>query len=665
MSCCIRKYYRYLLFLLVVVNIQAFGQSLEKKNIISKSVADSLYNLGSQQSDLGNTIQALDSFKESLSIYSSLKESQKIGDCYNRIDSLYKYQSNYSEAIEYYYKALETYKSINYKKGVAGIYNNLASVFYNLGNFPDAVTFLTKATKVVEETGDLELVAILKGNIGTIYSDIKDFQNALKYYEEAKKIYVELKDKKGIAKCEIDEGYVYIKIGKYAAAAGKLSEGLKIAERERDKESQIEALWDFGELFYTTNELEKSTNNYNKCLSLAKETQNFNYQANALIALGKIHNKKGSYKLSITKCQEGYKLATQQNETPIQKDGCECLYLSYKALNRNDLALASFENMKRLEDSLKSDEASDMILNMEFQKQQLVDSINYVKKEHTIALKHQEEVRKKENQRNGIIVTLVFIALVALLLFNRLNLVRKSKKELQVEKDRSDELLLNILPEDIAEELKTKGHVNTQEFNLVSILFTDFKSFTQTAEKMTAQDLVEEIDCCFKAFDHITEKYQIEKIKTIGDAYMAAGGIPTPREGFLKDMVLAGLEMQAFIQHRAAKNSAAEKPFFEMRIGIHAGHLIAGVVGVKKFQYDVWGDTVNIASRMESNGMPGKVNVSHTVYEHLKEEPGFSFEYRGEIEVKGKGELKMYFVEKAAHDATATNQHTKAELELI
>ncbi|WP_259134167.1 adenylate/guanylate cyclase domain-containing protein [Chryseobacterium ginsenosidimutans] len=187
--------------------------------------------------------------------------------------------------------------------------------------------------------------------------------------------------------------------------------------------------------------------------------------------------------------------------------------------------------------------------------------------------------------------------------------------------------------------------MNARDFNLVSILFTDFKSFTQTAEKMSPQSLVEEINVCFKAFDLISEKYKIEKIKTIGDSYMAAGGIPKPDKDALKNIVLAGLEMQRFMEKRQDENRETEIPAFEMRLGIHAGPIVAGIVGVKKFQYDVWGDTVNTASRIESNGMVGKVNISESLYHLIKNEDCFSFEYRGNIQAKGKGELKMYFVE--------------------
>ena len=206
-------------------------------------------------------------------------------------------------------------------------------------------------------------------------------------------------------------------------------------------------------------------------------------------------------------------------------------------------------------------------------------------------------------------------------------------------------MLLNILPADIAEELKIHGKAEARDFDMVSILFTDFKGFTQASEKLTAKELIEEINVCFKAFDHICETHGVEKIKTIGDAYMAASGLPIPSENSIKNTVLAALEMQAFISNRIIEKDKLNEMSFKMRLGIHTGPVVAGIVGVKKFQYDIWGDTVNTAARMESSGEIGKVNISEDTYAALKDDPEFTFKSRGKIEVKGKGEIEMYFVE--------------------
>ena len=224
--------------------------------------------------------------------------------------------------------------------------------------------------------------------------------------------------------------------------------------------------------------------------------------------------------------------------------------------------------------------------------------------------------------------------------------VEERTHELFAEKKKSDDLLYNILPEEVAEELKESGESIARQFDSVSVLFTDFQSFIQTTEKFSAKELVTELNVCFKAFDDIVTNCKLEKIKTIGDAYMAASGLPVPSEDSVKATVLAALEMQQFIAGRKANKQANGEVAFDMRVGIHTGPVVAGIVGVKKFQYDIWGDTVNTASRMESYGAAGRVNISNDTYELIKDDAEFTFESRGKVNVKGKGEMEMWFVSK-------------------
>ncbi|MBL7946387.1 MAG: hypothetical protein JNN32_09990 [Flavobacteriales bacterium] len=229
--------------------------------------------------------------------------------------------------------------------------------------------------------------------------------------------------------------------------------------------------------------------------------------------------------------------------------------------------------------------------------------------------------------------------------------VQERTAELRKEKERSDELLLNILPAEVAEELKAQGSAAARHFDEASVLFTDFKGFTSMAAQVDAGELLQELNTCFHAFDDIIGTHGVEKIKTIGDAYMCAGGLPDPRSAGPLAVVLAALEMQEFMQKRRAERMAAGKPAFEMRLGIHTGPVVAGIVGVKKFQYDIWGDTVNTASRMESSGEVGEVNISAATYERIKNEPGLTFRDRGRVEVKGKGALEMFFVRRSSEGA--------------
>jgi adenylate cyclase len=213
---------------------------------------------------------------------------------------------------------------------------------------------------------------------------------------------------------------------------------------------------------------------------------------------------------------------------------------------------------------------------------------------------------------------------------------------LNQERRRSDALLLNVLPQTVARELKIYERVTPREYESASVLFTDFVGFTRIAEGFTPQRLVEELDFCFRRFDEIARRHGLEKIKTIGDAYMAVGGVPEPNSTHARDCVRAALEVARFVSETRAAREAEGLPYWDVRVGVHTGELVAGVIGREKFSYDVWGDTVNTASRMESAGAPGRVNVSRATYELLKD--AFAFEYRGRVEAKGKGSVEMFFV---------------------
>ena len=218
-------------------------------------------------------------------------------------------------------------------------------------------------------------------------------------------------------------------------------------------------------------------------------------------------------------------------------------------------------------------------------------------------------------------------------------MLTRNNKLLGKEKKRSEDLLLNILPGEVATELKDTGTSAARHFDNVTVLFTDFVDFTQAGERMSPQALIDELHTCFKAFDDITTKHNVEKIKTIGDAYLAVAGLPTADPQHAAHVVKAAIDINTFMQDRLAKLGNST---FEIRIGIHSGPVVAGIVGVKKFAYDIWGDTVNTAARMEQNSDGGKINISATTYELVKDK--FSCEYRGEIDAKGKGMLKMYYI---------------------
>lgn len=221
-------------------------------------------------------------------------------------------------------------------------------------------------------------------------------------------------------------------------------------------------------------------------------------------------------------------------------------------------------------------------------------------------------------------------------------------RTLNAERHRSDTLLLNVLPREIAEELKRDGRVAPCHYDSSTVLFTDFEGFTRISELLTPAELVDQLDRSFQEFDDITQRHGLEKIKTIGDAYLAVGGIPRRNDTHAVDSALAALGMLRATERRRAAQELSGKPGWRIRIGLHTGPLVAGVVGMEKFAYDVWGDTVNIASRIESAGVPGEINISTATFERVQ--AFFVCEPRGRILAKGKGELDMYLLKSIRPD---------------
>ena len=347
---------------------------------------------------------------------------------------------------------------------------------------------------------------------------------------------------------------------------------------------------------------------------------------------------------AVNNCEQAFNSAGEIGALLEQQKACECLYKSYKAMGRQDQALTYHEMLLGLNDSLQAQETSRILQHIEFAKQMFADSLARAGEKLKMQQAHRAELRRKTQIRNIFILSSGLLLAGAGALYTRIRYIRRSRAALAKEKELSDNLLLNILPEEIASELKQNGEAAPRKFEKVSILFTDFQDFTQISSSLTPEKLVTELNECFRHFDEICGKYKIEKIKTIGDAYMAAGGLPVNTPDSAKNTVLAALEMADFMRIRFAEKTKVRDTTFQMRAGVHTGPVVAGIVGVRKFQYDIWGDTVNTASRIENSGEAGKVNISKQTYELIKDDPMFRFVHRGELMVKGKGCTEMYFV---------------------
>lgn len=342
---------------------------------------------------------------------------------------------------------------------------------------------------------------------------------------------------------------------------------------------------------------------------------------------------------------------SQSLETSYQTQLKEIQDKSQQQITQKETTISQIEQARQQSDSLVRTKSRlvDVLT-----KDQMADSIVRAQQERDIQTQQrmlaEAETQKTRSDalRNLLGVVAAFVLVLAGLFYFRYRAKRRTVDELaqknariEEEQKRSDSLLLNILPSAIAQELKANNKVAARKYDQATVMFLDFKGFTNIAEQLSPELLVEELDYCFSNFDRIIGQYRIEKIKTIGDAYLCASGL-SDKNSSPSDTVKAALEIQDFLQHMKAERLNRGMPFFEARVGIHTGAVVAGVVGSKKFAYDIWGDTVNIAARMQEACEPGQVNVSESAYSLTKYE--FEWQSRGRIAAKNKGDLEMYYV---------------------
>ena len=586
----------------LILTHQLYQFTKETKN--EKGLLEALTLRGYIQFRMGYYSKALSSYEEGLELAEKIDNKLGAADILVKMGYIYHDNEDVINALIYYQKSLKIYEEENDLDGKGTIYNEFGSIYLSKGEYDKALDYYKKSMAINKELNEEESNSAMYINIGGLYLTKKDFQQALYYYEKGLVIEKKKEDKLGIASALSGIGTVYLEQGETTKALDFLQRSFDISESINDIQGG----------------------------------------ANTLLSISDIYLDNKNYKKAITYCKKSLSMAQKVGDLGSQEYACECLYDAYRALGNTTEALEYHEQMIFIGDSIKTEDLAIKLQQIEFSKKIMADSLVQIEKDIKVQLQHKSEVQQKDKNRNLAIAVGTICFLLAIGFFSRWQYVKKSKDILKKEKDRSESLLLNILPAEIAEELKEKGEAQARDFDLVSILFTDFKGFTEKSAELTAVELIGEINHCFKAFDHICEKYGIEKIKTIGDAFMAAGGLPVPSTDSVQNTVLAALEMQSFMTQRFSDKKTTDGFTFEMRLGIHTGPVVAGIVGVKKFQYDLWGDTVNTAARIESSGAVGQVNISQHTYELLKDNTQFTFTHRGKIQAKGKGKIDMYFV---------------------
>ena len=612
--------------------IDYFNQGL----VIAKQVNDvsrvmkCLGNLASCYQVQGDYESALAYFQQSLE-YSKEKEFTKgIGVSLMRIGGIYELVGDYGNALNYYQQSLEIHRNGGAKNDIPSALANIATIYRKQGVNNKAIILYTEALTLYEEANDLRQMSHVMLDIAGIYRNQDDLTKALEYLEKSLKVKETIKDLFGMSDVLLVMGAVQLSVGDSAMAINHYKRALKIKESINDKAGMANAFTQIGVLYMSYGLYDEALTRMRDALKTREFIGDEVGVARSYVLLSELHYKLGNYITATEEGEQAIQKAQEMGDVQLIADASAILHKIYRARNMPKEALEMFELTRHLNDSIKSESNQREVLRQEYkyqyEKEALTDSLQFAKKEAVMT-------ERSEKQQLGLFAAGSGLLLVLALAFA----IYSGKKK-------SDELLLNILPEEIAQELKQKGHSDAKLIDEVTVLFTDFKGFTALSEQVTPKELVKDLHECFSAFDRICEKYGIEKIKTIGDAYMAAGGLPSPNITHAQDVVKAAMEMAQVIEEGKAKKIEQGLPFFEIRIGVHTGPVVAGIVGVKKFQYDIWGDTVNTASRMESSGEVGKVNISQTTYELVKDQ--FACEHRGKVAAKGKGEIDMYFVEK-------------------
>lgn len=558
------------------------------------------------------------------------------------IGMAYYFQGKYLETIQYWQESLDLYETMGDTKGVANTLSNIGAIYFNQGDDTKAIEFYLKTLKVAEEIGDSLRIATVLNNIGGVYFNKETTRDmALQYYIRAFKISNLINDQEAIGTSAVNAGGYYLFKENADSALYYFDKTLE-AFRQTVSGNVSYALNNIGEAYALKEDYLQAESYQKEAFELAQSSNSALDMTLALIALGNTKNAIGDYKKAIEYYNQAEELAREIGVNYQLEAAFKALAVTYANISDYKMAYQYQKLFSEIKDTLYNAENDKKIQRLQFnydleKKQSEVDILAKDKELKELEIKRQKVVK------NAFLLGLLFILIIAFILYRNMKAKIKINRILDKQKDEIEKLLLNILPSKVAKELQLSGKATPKNYKSVSVLFTDFIGFTKIAEGLSPEDLVEELNIFFQAFDNIIDKYQLEKIKTIGDAYMCAGGIPTETDDHPLQVVKAGLDMQVFMNEFNENQKSNGRQPWGLRVGVHTGPVVAGVVGKKKYAYDIWGNTVNIASRMESNGEVGKVNVSSSTYKLIKEQ--FECHYRGKISAKNVGEIDMYFVE--------------------
>lgn len=620
-------------------------RALEKAESIqySKGIADANLTLGFHQMNQGNLDEAEQQTKHSLAIYTKLlflgntvRLKNLQAQALNNLAEISRFKGNYDIAMSLNKNALSIRLEHGDYKGIASSLNNLGLIFRQIGQYPKALQYYLASLNVSEKIQDKRGIYSANNNIGIIYDDQQNYTDALNYYLKAYNAIDQVDEVKSLAEICNNIGVSYSNMGDMESSMKYLNKALELAKSNNSQHLKASIYSNLGNNYWQQADYKLAILNFSKALETFEFIGDENGKAGSYLNLGSVYGESNQLAQSELYLKKALESIHSSNNRELKMQVFKSLSMLNEIKGNYEKTFKYYQQFVAYKDSLFNEENTRNLvrtqLQYDYDKKESLAKANQDKKD-ALAFK---EMQRQKLWRNFYLVGFVVVCIFALVFFSQRNKIKLGKKL-------SDELLLNILPSEVAEELKQYGRAEAKQFDEVTVMFTDFKGFTQLSERLSPAELVAEIDICFQAFDRIVEKYKIEKIKTIGDSYMCAGGLPVSTKTHAEDVVRAALEIQAFMRNHRLSQEKSLKEVFEIRIGIHTGPVVAGIVGLKKFAYDIWGDTVNTASRMESSGDVTFINISQNTYILVKDK--FVCTYRGKLQAKNKGEIDMYFVE--------------------
>ena len=636
-----------LFILLFFITGVAFGQDPtidSLKNVLSRlkdSPEKVQVQLALSQNYLNYSIEdAVSNATAAKDLANKLEYNEGLGDAYRLLGVYYKKWGKYRESLDAYTASLEIYKNIKDLGSQSRILNNFGSLYADQGQETKALEYYFQALKLGEDAKNNYRIVTALSNIAVIYLNKSNtYDKALEYLYRALPIADGLKDYQIIGSVNVNIGELFMNENKYDSAIHYFRQSLAAFEQTGDVAYTLN---DIGKLYEKQQKYDSALVYHQRALSIATSLSAKEDMAGSLLGVAQIYFHLGKIREALAAYKQAEEIAKTLDSKFALKDSYQGLAASYSSLNDYNNAFKYQQLLLDIKDSIYNRQTDQKLarLDFTFQMDKKQSEINLLTKDKEL---QESNLRRQKIARNAVTGGLFLVFIIAIILFRGYRRKVKTNKILDQQKEQIENLVLNILPSEVAQELKVHGYAKPKYFDHVSVLFTDFKGFTKIADELSPHEVVTELNECFIAFDEIIGRYGLEKIKTIGDSYMCAGGIPTPNDEHPIKIVQASLEIREYIRKRNEIRSSMGLPPWELRIGIHVGPIVAGVVGRKKYAYDIWGSTVNIASRMESNGEVGTVNVSAATHEYIKDR--YHCTYRGKIYAKNIGEIDMYFVD--------------------